>query len=54
MIDEYQDESLQGKQSLTFRIIFQAEDRTLTDAEVNADMEKIFKILRSDLNAEIR
>ena len=54
LIDEYQDESLIGKQSLTFRIIFQANDRTLTDSDVNNEMEKILKILRFEFNAEIR
>jgi len=43
-----------AKQSLTFRIIFQAEDRTLTDAEVNREMEKIGKVLRKKFRAEIR
>lgn len=54
LIDEYEDESLRGKQSLTFRIVFQADDRTLKDSEVNEEMDKILKILRSEFYAEIR
>lgn len=42
------------RQSLTFRIIFQAEDRTLTDEEVNLEMEKINSVLRKKFRAEVR
>ena len=51
LVDEYEFES---KRSLTFRIIFQAENRTLTDQEVNREMEKIIKIIKSRFKAEIR
>jgi len=51
LIDEYE---YQSKRSLTFRIIFQAEDRTLTDKEVNKEMEKITKMLKSKFRAVIR
>jgi len=51
LIDEY---DLESKTSLTFRIIFQAEDKTLTDKEVNSEMEKIIKILQDKFNAQIR
>ncbi len=54
LVDEYQDEKLGGRQSLTFRIVFQADDRTLTDAEVNGEMEKITVALRSAFRAEVR
>ncbi len=47
LIDEYED-------GLTFRIVFQAEDRTLTNAEVNKKMEKIEKLLQSKFKAKIR
>ena len=53
--------SLQGKKvesektrSLTFRIIFQAEDRTLTDKEINKEMERITKLLKTKFKAKIR
>jgi len=42
-----------GKKSLTFRLTFQAEDRTLTDKEVNSEMEKITDALK-EIDAEIR
>lgn len=40
--------------SLTFRIVFQAEDRTLTDGEVNREMGKISARLKKDFRVEIR
>ena len=54
LVDEYVDEKLGGKQSLTFRIIFQADDRTLTDEEVNKEMIKIANVLKKGYRAEIR
>jgi phenylalanyl-tRNA synthetase beta chain len=51
LIDEY---DVASKRGLTFRIIFQAEDRTLTDKEVNKEMEKITKMLKSKFRAIIR
>ncbi len=54
LVDEYRDAKLGDKQSLTFRIIFQADDRTLTDAEVNGEMEKITEILKKEFRAEVR
>jgi phenylalanyl-tRNA synthetase beta chain len=54
LIDEYVDEKMGGKQSLTFRIIFQAEDRTLTDEEVNAEIKKITSALAKNFRAEVR
>ncbi|TRZ64019.1 MAG: phenylalanine--tRNA ligase subunit beta, partial [Spirochaetia bacterium] len=43
-----------SKRSLTFRIIFQAEDRTLKEKEASDEMEKIKKLLKSKFGAEIR
>lgn len=54
LIDEYENEKLDRKRSLTFRIIFQSPDRTLTDAEVNEDMERIVAVLHKAFSAEIR
>ena len=54
LIDEYENEKLDRKRSLTFRIIFQSADRTLTDAEVNEDMERIAKVLHKKFSAEVR
>jgi phenylalanyl-tRNA synthetase beta chain len=51
LIDEY---DVAPKRSLTFRIIFQAQDRTLTDKEVNQEMEKIVKVLKNKFGVQIR
>ncbi len=51
LIDEFE---LELKRSLTFRVIFQAENRTLTEQEVNREMEKIVKMLKSRFKAGIR
>lgn len=47
LIDEYEN-------GLTFRIVFQAEDRTLTDQEVNQKTKKIENLLRSKFKVKIR
>ena len=49
-----QRESAINRRSLTFRIVFQAKDRTLTDEEVNKEMEKIAKMLKTKFRAIIR
>jgi phenylalanyl-tRNA synthetase beta chain len=54
LMDFYQDEKFGDKKSLTFRIVFQADDRTLTDAEVDREMEKIVNFLKEEVDAEIR
>ena len=54
LVDEYDDKKLGDKKSLTFRIVFQAEDRTLTDNEVNNEVKKVEEILRKKFNAGIR
>jgi len=54
LLDEYTDEKLGGKQSLTFRIVFQAEDRTLTDGEVNMEFEKVTHALKAKVGADVR
>ncbi|MBI2025019.1 MAG: phenylalanine--tRNA ligase subunit beta [Candidatus Harrisonbacteria bacterium] len=43
-----------GRKSLTFRLVFQTEDRTLTDEEVNKEMDKITAALKDQFDAEIR
>jgi phenylalanyl-tRNA synthetase beta chain len=47
-------EADRNKKSLAFRLIFQAEDRTLTDAEVNGEIEKITEALEKNFSAEVR
>jgi phenylalanyl-tRNA synthetase beta chain len=43
-----------NEKSLTFRMVFQAPDRTLTDQEVGEEMEKIISALREKFGVEIR
>jgi phenylalanyl-tRNA synthetase beta chain len=40
--------------SYAFRLIFQANDRTLTEEEINAVMNPIYETLKSQANFEIR
>ncbi len=54
LMDFYEDEKFGGKKSLTFRIVFQAKDRTLTDAEVDKEIQKIIKVLIERVGAELR
>lgn len=54
LMDFYEDEKFGGKKSLTFRIVFQAEDRTLTDAEADKELQKIIKVLMERVKAELR
>ncbi len=54
LMDFYEDDKFGDKKSLTFRIVFQADDHTLTDAEVDREMEKIVKFLKDEAEAEIR
>ncbi|MBQ4110813.1 MAG: phenylalanine--tRNA ligase subunit beta [Clostridia bacterium] len=44
----------EGKKSVAYALSFRASDRTLTDEEVSASMNKILKNLQSDFNAELR
>jgi phenylalanyl-tRNA synthetase beta chain len=36
-----------GKTSLAFRLIFQSNDKTLTDMEVEAEMQKVYELLKN-------
>lgn len=54
LIDQYSGDQMEGKQSLTFRIVFQSDERTLTDAEVNSELQKILVALRRDFRAVVR
>lgn len=54
LMDFYEDEKFGDKKSLTFRIVFQADDRTLTDAEVDKELQKIIKVLIERVGAELR
>lgn len=55
LIDWYEDPKLgPNRKSLTWRLVFQAEDRTLTDEEVGKEIEKIVSELKEKFDAEIR
>ncbi len=43
LFDQFEKE---GKKSLAFRMIFQSNDRTLTDIEVNGIMEKVYEVVK--------
>jgi phenylalanyl-tRNA synthetase beta subunit len=42
------------KTSYAFRLVFQANDRTLTEEEINAVMNPIYETLKSQTGFEIR
>ena len=55
VFDLYQGEQVgQGKKSLAFSIVYQADDRTLTDEEVTTIRGKIVNRLEKDLGAKLR
>ncbi|TSC96097.1 MAG: phenylalanyl-tRNA synthetase beta chain [Parcubacteria group bacterium Athens0714_26] len=55
LVDFYEDDKLgDNNKSLTFRIIFQADDRTLTDTEVDKEMGKVVAALEENFSAEVR
>ena len=56
LIDFYENEKELGEsfKSLTFRMVFLAEDRTLTDEEADKEVQKISSALIKDLGIEIR
>ncbi len=56
VIDYFEDDKKIGhaQKSVTFRIVFQSAERTLTDDEVEKIMEKITALLCKDFNAMIR
>ncbi|KKU83454.1 MAG: Phenylalanine-tRNA ligase beta subunit [Parcubacteria group bacterium GW2011_GWA2_47_8b] len=55
LVDFYEDTNLkEGRKSLTFRLVFQADDRTLTDEEVGQEMEKIIAALTEQFEVEVR
>jgi phenylalanyl-tRNA synthetase beta chain len=55
IFDVYRGEQIPpGKKSLAYSLLYQAEDRTLTDAEVREIQERIVSRLGEELGAEIR
>lgn len=55
LVDFYENEELGAdRHSLTLRFVFQADNKTLTEEEVNKELAKIVKALATELDAEIR
>lgn len=55
LFDLYQGESVEsGQKSVGLGLIFQEKSRTLTDEEIDADMQKITQSLASELGAHLR
>ncbi|MEK7219916.1 MAG: phenylalanine--tRNA ligase subunit beta, partial [candidate division NC10 bacterium] len=55
LFDVYRGQQLpSGKKSLAFSLVFQAADRTLTDAEVEAEKRRIVEAAARRLGAEPR
>lgn len=55
LFDVYRDEKIgEGKKSLAFGLKFRAPDKTMTDGETNAIMEKILKLLEKECGAKLR
>ncbi len=55
VFDIYEGEELpEGKKNLAFRVVYQAEDRTLTSKEVDKIQQKIIKVLEKSPNWQVR
>lgn len=54
LTDEYVDPKWKRKQSISFRILFQSDSRTLTAEEVDKEIGNITKLLKRTFGAEVR
>jgi phenylalanyl-tRNA synthetase beta chain len=55
LFDRYEGKGVpEGKVSLAFRLVFQREDRTLTDGEVSPAVEKVVRMLAHRFGGELR
>lgn len=55
LFDVYQGEQVgEGKKSLAFRMRFSCVDKTLTDAEIDAVMEKILRLIEKETGGKLR
>lgn len=55
MVSEYQGPQLEtGARSLSFRLLYQADDRTLTNEEVSAVQQEIIDAVKREFGAEVR
>ncbi|MDR1976946.1 MAG: phenylalanine--tRNA ligase subunit beta [Campylobacteraceae bacterium] len=53
-IDIYKDDSLGENESLTLTLVFEPEEKTFTESEINALVERVLEILSSELKVNIR
>lgn len=54
LFDTYEGEDMGDRKSLAFHLIFQSEEKTLSDKEVNGLMDKIIKALEANPDWEVR
>jgi len=55
LFDVYQGNNIpEGKKSMAFSLVFQADDKTLTDKDVEKEVEALLNQLKEDLSAELR
>ncbi len=55
VLDEYRGKGLpEGKRSVVFRLVFRAEDRTLTDREIDTAVTKLLTSLARELDVTLR
>ena len=55
LFDVYQGDQIEkGKKSLAFNLIYQSRERTLNVEEVDESIKNILKLLKEQLNAELR
>ena len=55
LFDLYRDEKIgEGKKSLAYALTYQAEDKTMTDADAAAIRNKIVKRLEKEVGAKLR
>ncbi len=53
--DQYKGDNIgKGKRSLTFNLLFQNNERTLKDVEIDKVMTKVHNALKKEINAELR
>ncbi len=55
LFDVYQGPNIpEGKKSMAFSLVFQADDKTLTDKDVEKEVEQLLGWLKDELSAELR
>ncbi|MCI1959596.1 MAG: phenylalanine--tRNA ligase subunit beta [Clostridia bacterium] len=55
LFDVYQGAQIESdKKSVSYKLVFRAEDRTLVDDEVNKAMEKVIEALKNEFGAKLR